>query len=132
MYLLNQVTLLICERLGIPVAFEKLEGPFTQISFLGIVLDSEAHQLSLPQDKLQDILQMVQSWLEWHKSAKWELLFLIGKLSCAAKVVPAGCLFFLLHLIDLSLIDSTAIFGSTHRPGQTLHCGLTFSQPGMV
>lgn len=48
-YLLNQVTLLICERLGIPVAFEKLEGPFTQISFLGIVLDSEAHQLSLPQ-----------------------------------------------------------------------------------
>ena len=31
-----QVTLSVCERLGIPVAFEKLEGPSTQIIFLGL------------------------------------------------------------------------------------------------
>ena len=52
-----------------------------------------AKVLSLPQDKLRDILQMVQSWLGRHKSTKHELLSLIGKLSFAAKVVPAGCLF---------------------------------------
>eukprot|EP00731_Ephydatia_muelleri_P009454 Em0005g40a len=96
-----QVTLSVCERLGIPVAFEKLEGPSTQITFLGIVLDSEARRLSLPQDKLRDILQMVQSWLGRYKSTKRELLSLIGKLSFAAKVVPAGRLF-LRRLIDLS------------------------------
>ena len=96
-----QVTLSVCERLGIPVAFEKLEGPSTQITFLGIVLDSEARRLSLPQDKLRDILQMVQSWLGRYKSTKRELLPLIGKLSFAAKVVPAGHLF-LRRLIDLS------------------------------
>ena len=52
-----------------------------------------AKVLSLSQDKLRDILQMVQSWLGRHKSTKRELLSLIGKLSFAAKVVPAGRLF---------------------------------------
>ena len=44
---------------------------------------------------------MVQSWLGRYKSTKRELLSLIGKLSFAAKVVPAGHLF-LRRLIDLS------------------------------
>ena len=54
-----RVTLSVCERLGISVAFDKLEGPSTRITFLGIVLDSEAQSLSLSQDKLAEILHQV-------------------------------------------------------------------------
>ena len=32
-----RVTLSVCEHLGVPVAFDKLEGPSTQITFLGIL-----------------------------------------------------------------------------------------------
>ena len=86
--------------LGIPVAYDKLEGPATQLTFLGITLDS-TQQLSLPLDKQEDILHSIQGWRGHHKATKRELLSLIGKLSFSAKVVPAGRLF-LRHLIDLS------------------------------
>ena len=96
-----RVTLSVCKHLRVPVAFDKLEGPSTQITFLGIFLDSEALTLSLPQEKLAEILQLVQSWLSRRRASKRELLSFTGKLSFAAKVVPAGRLF-LRRLIDLS------------------------------
>eukprot|EP00731_Ephydatia_muelleri_P014011 Em0007g1321a len=88
-------------HLGIPVASEKLEGPTTALTFLGIVLDTSAQQLQLPPDKLEELTGLIRSWLSRHKATKRELLSLIGKLSFAAKVVPAGRLF-LRRLIDLS------------------------------
>eukprot|EP00731_Ephydatia_muelleri_P022108 Em0014g699a len=85
----------------IPVASEKLEGPTTALTFLGIVLDTSAQQLRLPPDKLEELTGLTRSWLSRHKATKRELLSLIGKLSFAAKVVLAGR-HFLRRLIDLS------------------------------
>eukprot|EP00731_Ephydatia_muelleri_P033672 Em0035g9a len=51
--------------------------------------------------KLQNISSLIKSWLGKCKATKRELLSLIGKLSFAAKVVPAGRLF-LRRLIQLS------------------------------
>eukprot|EP00731_Ephydatia_muelleri_P037700 Em0539g2a len=68
----------VCEAMGIPVAMEKL-----------------------PPEKLQDISSLIKSWLGKRKATKRELPSLIGKLSFAAKVVPAGRLF-LRRLIQLS------------------------------
>ncbi|KAL5457463.1 hypothetical protein EMCRGX_G034726 [Ephydatia muelleri] len=93
--------LMVCDHLGIPVASEKLEGPTTALTFLGIVLDTSAKQLRLPPDKLEELTGLIRCWLGRHKATKRELLSLIGKLSFAAKVVPAGRLF-LRRLIDLS------------------------------
>ena len=93
--------LTVCDQLGIPVASEKLEGPTTALTFLGIVLNTSAQQLRLPPDKLEELTGLIRSWLSRHKATKRELLSLIGMLSFAAKVVPAGRLF-LRRLIDLS------------------------------
>ena len=38
----------VCQKLGMPVAREKSEGPATCLTFLGIVLDSSLQQLRLP------------------------------------------------------------------------------------
>lgn len=35
-----ETMLRICERVGIPVALDKLEGPATTITFLGITIDT--------------------------------------------------------------------------------------------
>ena len=51
----TETMLRVCERLGIPVALDKLEGPATTITFLGITIDTTLQQLRLPPDKLQDI-----------------------------------------------------------------------------
>eukprot|EP00731_Ephydatia_muelleri_P034096 Em0047g15a len=50
---------------------------------------------------LEELTGLTRSWLSRHKATKRELLSLIGKLSFAAKVVPAGR-HFLRGLIDLS------------------------------
>ena len=91
----------VCEMMGIPVATEKCEGPATCITFLGIVLGSSLQQLRLPPDRPQEISSLMMSWLGKRTATKRELLSLIGKLSFATKVVPAGRLF-LHHLIHLS------------------------------
>ena len=35
----------VCIHLGIPLAMEKLEGPTTSLTFLGIVLDTERMEI---------------------------------------------------------------------------------------
>ena len=41
-----------CAELGIPLADHKTEGPATRVTFLGIMIDTTAGQLSLPPEKL--------------------------------------------------------------------------------
>ena len=39
-------------ELGVPLATDKLEGPSTSLSFLGIILDTSRMEIRLPADKL--------------------------------------------------------------------------------
>ena len=43
---------IICQLLGVPLAIEKVEGPLTQLSFLGITLNTIHMKAWLPSDKL--------------------------------------------------------------------------------
>ena len=91
----------VCEQLGFPVAMNKVEGPATTLTFLGLELDSVLQQIRLPQTKLAEMLTELTHWLRRKKTTKRELLSLIGKLAFAARAVPAGRLF-LRRLITLS------------------------------
>ena len=46
--------------LGIPLALEKVEGPFTSLNFLGITLDTAKMEARLHDDKLLRTQQMVE------------------------------------------------------------------------
>ena len=88
----------LCQELRIPIAWEKVEGPSTQLTFLGIEMDTTAWVLRLPQEKLWELLDELEQWSCCKSCTKHQLLSLIGKLSFA---IPAGRIFFH-HLIDLS------------------------------
>eukprot|EP00731_Ephydatia_muelleri_P034262 Em0053g8a len=75
----TETMLRVCERLGIPVALDKLEGPATTITFLGITINTTLQQLRLPPDKLQEMTLLIKSWLRKHKTTKRDLRSLIGK-----------------------------------------------------
>ena len=91
----------LCKYLNIPLAEDKQVGPTTELEYLGILLDSSALEARLPPDKLSDLKTAIASWLPRRECSKQELLSLIGTLSFAAKVVPAGRTF-LRRAIDLS------------------------------
>ena len=53
----------LCADLSVPLALDKLEGPSTSLSFLGITLDTERMEIRLPEDKLTRIQQLLTTWL---------------------------------------------------------------------
>ena len=94
-----------CEKLGLPLAIEKIEGPVSALTFLGIRIDSSRMTMSLPEAKIVELKQLVSHWLHKKAVTKRELLSLIGHLSFASKVVPSGRTF-TLRMIDLSTTRS--------------------------
>ena len=77
----------VFEHLGTPVAMEKLEGPATVLTFLGIEIDTKEMILRLPMTKLVELQDLVTSWLGKKSCLKRELQSLAGKLQHACKVV---------------------------------------------
>ena len=88
----------LCNALGVPLAADKIESPSTTLEYLGILLDSSLLEARLSAAKLHTSLAQ---WSGRQGRSKQELLSLIGTLSFAAKVVPAGRTF-LRRMIDLS------------------------------
>ena len=90
--------------LGLPVASAKLEGPTTNLCFLGIEIDTVALEIRLPQDKLSRLQELVHKWLGRSSCTKTELESLLGFLSHACCVVRAGKTFMrrLLELLSVA------------------------------
>ena len=80
----------VCASLGIPLALEKVEGPSTILTFLGITLDTINMEARLPEDKLIRIRQLITSWLNRKKPTKCEILSLVGLLQHATKIIRCG------------------------------------------
>lgn len=82
---------------------EKVIGPATQLTILGIELDTMQMQARLPEEKLAALLEELDMFSCLAQSrdtcTKRQLLSLIGKLAFACKVIPAGRIF-LRRLID--------------------------------
>ena len=80
----------VCRNLGVPIASHKTEGPSTELTFLGIRIDTVRMELSLPQEKLLRVKSMVLAWRERKVATKRDLQSLVGSLSHAATVIAPG------------------------------------------
>lgn len=98
-----ELALSLCETLGVQISKEKLEGPATQLDFLGIQLDTMRLELRLPEVKLGRLSQTIRQWRTKRSCTKRNLLSLIGQLQHACKVVRPGRTF-LRRMIELSTV----------------------------
>lgn len=87
--------------LGVPLSAEKTQGPVTAVEFLGITLDSELMQASLPLEKLVRIRAVIKHASVAASVSKRELLSLLGHLTFAMRIIPQGRSF-VSRLLDLS------------------------------
>ena len=97
----REIALATCHELGVPIAAHKVEGPTTQLVFLGLELDTAEQVLRLPEGKMARITAELEKWERRVSCSRRELQELIGLLQHAATVVPAGRAF-LRRLIDLT------------------------------
>ena len=96
-----QLAMAICDRLGVPIAPNKVEGPATSLTFLGIEFDTIKGELRLPDNKLVRARQSISQWVQRKACNKRELLSLLGELHHFSYIVRPGRPF-LRHLIELS------------------------------
>ena len=90
------------QEMNIPLAVDKIVGPATKVIYLGIAIDSTHLTISVPEDKYNELMILLPTWLQKRSCTKQQLLSLIGKLSFACKVVRPGRIF-LRRLIDLGM-----------------------------
>jgi len=95
-----EILLQMFDLLGLPVAWENLEGPMACLTFLGFEIDSLALELRLPKEKMLELQQTVTSWLGRTDCRKKELESLQGQLAYVSKVVKPGKTF-IRRLIEL-------------------------------
>ena len=79
---------------------DKLEGPTSCLTFLGIEIDTGTGSLRLTQDKLNRTLILLEQWADKKSCTKRELESLIGSPRNACKVIRPGRSF-LRRMIDL-------------------------------
>ncbi len=76
-------------------------GPLKTIEFLGITLDSNLMQASLPSEELNCIREVMRNAKKSASFSKRDLLSLLGHLNFAMRIIPLGRSF-IARLLDLS------------------------------
>ena len=90
----------ILESLVVPVAVEKIEGPSTIVTFLGILIDTSRFELRLPEPKINYIRELIGTWRAKCSGRCNEFESLLGHLSHAATIIKQGRIF-LRHLFNI-------------------------------
>jgi hypothetical protein len=78
------------QHLGVPIAHEKTEGPVTEIVFLGLKIDTKNQTVTIPAEKLEEMMQKIRAVLKLSKVTLKQLLSLIGSLNFACWPVAPG------------------------------------------
>lgn len=89
--------------LGVPLAQNKAEGPVTENTFLGIVIDLACMECPLLEEKVQDLLLAVHRVRGARKVRLRELQSLLGKLNFACRFIPMGRVFLLMATAGITL-----------------------------
>jgi hypothetical protein len=84
---------LLLTDLGLVESLEKAEAPTTTITYLGFEFDSNAMEMRVPAEKLEEIKSEIRKWLRRKTISKKELQSLLGKLFWVAKVVKHSRVF---------------------------------------
>ena len=86
--------------LGFPINWNKVCGPSTTITFLGVTLDLIPMRAELPYDKICKLHSLLDRFLVLKKAGKCDLQSLASVLSFASTVIEGGrC--FSRHVFDL-------------------------------
>ena len=70
-----------------------ISPPSSVCECLGIIYDTDKNVMRLPQDKVEDLTNILVSWISKQSASEHELAVLCGKLLYAANVIHAGRLF---------------------------------------
>ena len=77
----------LLDQLGLTLNSKKLVSPTISMVCLGILIDTETRTMSVPPEKLENIIQMCAEWQNKKYFSKRELQSLLGSLLYVSKCV---------------------------------------------
>ena len=80
----------LCDDIGIPINHSKTEGPLTDLTFLGISLNSNTFTASLPMDKVTKYTELMQNMLSRKTATLHDMQKIVGSLQFTTSVVRPG------------------------------------------
>ena len=86
--------------LGLTISQKKLVPPSTQVTCLGVLIDTVKGTISIPPDKLQDVTSTVLQWLSRDVASKRDLQSILGLLLYVHKCIKPARIF-LNRMFDL-------------------------------
>ena len=100
----------LLQKLGFSISAKKLTPPGTQATCLGVMFDSVKGTISIPPEKLQQILRNVTEWVGRKRCTKRQLQSLLGQLLYVHKCIKPARIF-LNRMLDLlrQNYDATSI-----------------------
>jgi len=87
---IQNVLIRLLRSLGFAIAWDKVEGPSTTLTFLGVELDSVGNELRLPAGKLAEFRDFINETAGLKRITLKRLQMLAGKLNWASSVVRGG------------------------------------------
>ena len=80
----------LTSTLGLSLAPEKSTFPTTRLEWLGFMIDSVAMEITVPQQKLDEVLNLNTEWETRHRASRKDFQVLAGKLNHLAQcILPA-------------------------------------------
>lgn len=92
----------LCEKLGVPLSYEKTEMPSQVMEFVGITIDVQRQEIRLPGDKLRKCSELLDKFIQMDICTLKEMQSLVGVLNFACSVVQPGRAF-LRRMINLTM-----------------------------
>ena len=80
----------VCQRLGVPIAPEKTEGPTNDLVFLGLKINSSNQTVTIPIDKVISLREAIKTMLAKKKCTLKEIQSIIGSLNFACRAIAPG------------------------------------------
>ena len=103
----------VLTQAGLGDAVEKRCPPTKQLLFWGIWFDSDKLTVSIDNDRLEELWQLLDGWFARDKCSRKQLESLLGKLKFAASCVRPGRVFTMRLLSDLRNAPKTGQFPIT-------------------
>ena len=95
----KRLILEVCHELGVKVSPEKVEGPSSCLTVLGIEVDTMSWEMRLPREKCQEYLDRLEEWSTRPQCTRRQLDSVLGCLFFASRMVRQGRTF-LRRLVD--------------------------------
>ena len=83
----------LLSNLGLKEAVDKVCAPSTKMEFIGITFDSINLTMSIPQEKIDETIELLRAWSQRTQATRNQLQSILGKLNHIAKCVRPARLF---------------------------------------